>query len=158
MNGPERSGTTIELSDEFFSIGVPLKACKLMINEEVTSSSNNRWPALDKGRVMRMICPRLDRRRSARLLRLQRAMLSAVIGVVTSHCIIGIDSWRIGVGHLTNNFYRTPRDAEEEETLLHLLGTCPALYQRRKRHLCAYYIYNLGYLPTLTLTVSVASL
>ena len=37
---------------------------------------------------------------------------------------------RIGLGHLANDFCRNCRDEEEDETVPHLLGTCPALCQR----------------------------
>ena len=37
-----RRGMTIELSDEFLSIGVPLSTCKLMVDDEITDCSNSR--------------------------------------------------------------------------------------------------------------------
>ena len=55
-----------------------------------------------------------------------------------------IHARRIGVGHLANAFFISCRDEVEEETVLDLLGTCPAVCQKRTRHLDAYYIDFLG--------------
>ena len=49
-----RCGATNELSSEFLSIGVPLRTCKLMIDDEITDSSNSRSAASDKAGVKRM--------------------------------------------------------------------------------------------------------
>lgn len=45
--------------------------------------------------------------------------------------------------HLANDLCRSCMDEEEEERMLHLLGTCPALCVRRKRYLGAYNFENL---------------
>ena len=58
-----------------------------------------------------------------------------VVGVTTGHCIMGTHAWRIGIGHLANDFFRSCRDEEKEEAVLQLLGTCPAICQRRKKHI-----------------------
>lgn len=39
------------------------------------------------------------------------------------------------LGHLTNDFYRSYRNDEEEETILHLLGKCPALSLGKNKNL-----------------------
>ena len=56
-----------------------------------------------------------------------------VVGVITGHWIMGTHARRIGPGHLANDFCRSCRDEEEEETVPHLLGTCPALCQSRMK-------------------------
>ena len=84
------------------------------------------------------IWPRVDRRRTATLLKLQRSRLSIVIGVITGHCITGTHAWRIDLGHLANDFCRSCRGEEANETILHLMCTCPVLGRRRKRDLGAY--------------------
>ena len=109
-----------------------------MIDDEIIDSINCRWAASDEDRMARKIWPRLDRmctakhcwnsNNSVRLLASWRASVYAS---------------RIGVGYLANYFCRRCRDKEDEETILHLLGTCLALRQRWKRHLCAYHIYDL---------------
>ena len=66
-----------------------------------------------------------------------------VIGVVMAQ------ARRISLGHLAINFCRSCTDEEEEETVLYLLGTCPALCYSRKIHLGAYYIHNLSNLSNI---------
>ena len=68
--------------------------------------ANSRWAALDTSRTTQKILPRLDKRRTTILLKLQRSKLSHVIGVITEHSIIGTHARRIGLGHLENDFYR----------------------------------------------------
>lgn len=74
-----RHGMTIKLSDEFLNIGVPLGTYKLMIDNEITDSVNCSWTASDKDRMPYLIWPRLDGGFIARLVKLQRNMLSTVI-------------------------------------------------------------------------------
>ena len=74
------------------------------------------------------------------LFKLQRGALSAVIGIVKGHCIIGTHANRIGLGHLTNDFCRNCGDEEEAKTVPLLLGICPALCLRRKKYMGAYYM------------------
>ena len=50
---------------------------------------------------------------------------------------------RIGLKLLVNDFCRSYGDKEENETILHLLYTCPALGANRKRYLEAYYMQDL---------------
>lgn len=47
------------------------------------------------------------------------------------------DGW--GMGQLTNDFRRSCRDNDDEDTVLHLLGICLALCLRRKRYIYASY-------------------
>ena len=53
---------------------------------QAQDSISRSFTASDKGRVTLRIWQQLDGRRSARLLKLQRGVLSAVIGVATGHC------------------------------------------------------------------------
>ena len=70
--------------------------------------------------------------------------LSTVVGVITGHYSIGTHERRIGLGHLGNYFCRSCVDEEENETVLYLLCTCPALGRRKKSHLGAFYMENLN--------------
>ena len=45
--------------------------------------------------------------------KLQRGVLSMIIGVLTSHCIIGVYPRCIGMWFLANDFCRSFRDKEE---------------------------------------------
>ena len=96
---------------------------------------NSRWTTSDKGRVTQMIWPRLDGRRTARLLKFQGGVLSVVLGVVMGYCIMSVHARPIGLGNLADDFCRSCKNEEEKGTILLLLGTCPALCQRRKRDL-----------------------
>ena len=73
------------------------------------------------------------------LLKLQRDTLSVIVGIITGHCIMGTHAKRLSLGHFANDFCRRCRDEEEEETVLHLAGTCPNLCKRRRKYLGAYY-------------------
>ena len=69
-----RCGTTIELSDKFLIIEVPLRIHKLMIDDEIIDSIDRRW--------RRMIRPRLDRGHTARLLKPERGELMSRDGLL----------------------------------------------------------------------------
>ena len=64
------------------------------------------------------------------VLKLQRSALSVVVGAITGHCIMDTPANCIG-------------PEKEEETVPYLLGTCPALLQRRRKYLRTYYVSNL---------------
>lgn len=57
----------------------------------------------------------------------------------------------MGLGHSTNDFWRSCRDKEKEETILYLLGICSALCLITKSHLGAYYYRNLCELSCINL-------
>ena len=77
------------------------------------------------------------------LFKLQRGALIVFIGVITWHCIMSTHAKRIVLENLVSDFCRTCRDEEEEETIRHLLGTCPALRQMRRKYLVTYYMDDL---------------
>ena len=56
------------------------------------------------------------------LLKLKRGELSVVMVVITGHCVMGTHVEHITLGYLANEFYRSCRDEEREETVPHLLG------------------------------------
>ena len=66
-----------------------------------------------------------------------------VIVVITGHLVMGTHARRIG------DFCRNCRDEEKDKTVIHLLGTCPALCQWRKRRFGAYYMDTTYYLEKL---------
>ena len=135
-NDLARRGTTIELSDEFFTLGIILSTCKLIIGNAIVDLVKSRWIASNKGKSARKICQRLDRMRTATLLILQRNRLITVIRVITGHCIIGTHTRRIDLGHIANDFHGNCGDEEEDKTILHP----PELGRKIKRHLGAYYM------------------
>ena len=147
-----RRGTANGLSDEFSTLGIPLCTYRLVIDDVIVDLVNSRWAASDKGRTTRKILPRLDRRRTAALLKLQRSRLSAVIWVITEHGITVTHARRIDLEHLANDFCRSCGNEEDDETIIHLLCTCPALDRRRKRQLDAYYMEDLDVLACMHIT------
>ena len=88
--------------------------------------------------------PQIDPKRALQLLSLSRECIHKVVGVITDHTLIGTHSKVMGLGHLTNDFCRSCRDEEEEESVLHLLGTCPALSKKRKDLFGFYFSNNLS--------------
>ena len=81
-----RWGTTSELSHEFSNLGIPMWTCKLIINNAIVDSVNDRWAALDRGRTVRKIWQRLNEECTASLLKLQRGALSVVVGALHYSC------------------------------------------------------------------------
>ena len=71
-------------------------------------------------------------------------MFNAFIGAVTSLYIMEDNARLVVMGHLAKDFCISSRDKEEEEMVLHLLRICPALCQRKKRHVGAYYIDDMS--------------
>ena len=91
------------------------------------------------------------------LLKLQRGALSLIVGVITWHCIMGRHARHFGFGHLANEFCRSCRYEEEEETVPHLLGSCPTLSQTRMKYLGTYYMNDLEELSWIDIVVSSTS-
>jgi len=138
-----RTGPVTELSPELASLGMPISTCRLTAKEAMIRAANCAWATSETGRIAYQIWPKLDWNRTKSLLSLNRGRLSVIVGVITGHCILGAHAKKIGLGHLTNDFCRSCRDEEEEETIIHLLCTCPALSRNRKKHLG---FYNSNYL------------
>ena len=57
-------------------------------------------------------------------LKLQRSMISTVVGFITAHCTIGMHTRRIRLLRLANNFCRTCGGKEDDENVHsgHLVG------------------------------------
>ena len=124
-----RTGTTLQILEEFAYIGAPLSTCKLWLRQEAIKQSNERWARIDTCRVARQIWPRYDLRRSKYLLALERKRLSTLVSVLTGHCLIGEHARRLGIN--SNDFCRSCGDEKEVESVEHLLCDCPALSKRR---------------------------
>ena len=108
-----RRGTTIELSDEFCTLGIPLSTFRLTIDNTIVNLVNSRWVAPDEVRTAWKIWPRLDRRCSSLFSELLRGYYVA----------LGTHARCIGLKQLANDFCRSCGDEEEDKTILHLL--CP---------------------------------
>ena len=124
-----RRGTIIERSDDFSTLGIPLVICKLIIDNAIvdlvgqlpTRAERNRKSG--EGWI-----------RGALRLWLHSKGVNSILtyGVITRHGIIGTHEGRVGLAHFANHFWKICSDEEENETLAHLLCTCPAFSRRRK--------------------------
>ncbi|KAL7743850.1 hypothetical protein ACLKA6_000255 [Drosophila palustris] len=83
------------------------------------------------GRVARQSWPHIDKARSNALCNLSRRDCSLVIRSLTGHWLIGIHAQRLNSPY--NDFCRSCRDEEEEESPEHIFCFCPALSSRRFR-------------------------
>lgn len=104
-----------------------------MLKQDTIERANYRWNNITTCSATKLIWPKLSAKRSKQLISLSRLHIGYVIGVLTGHCLIGRHALRLGAP--ANDFCRSSMDEEEEETISHLLCTCPALSQRRKLHL-----------------------
>lgn len=128
-----KKGTTTSLRSEWNNIGVPIATCKLLLRQDASRITNTRWTESNNCLATKKVWPCVDSKRSKSLLALNRLYLGSTIGVLTGHCLIGRHAKRLGV--FSNDFCRSCMDEEEEETVQHLLCSCPALLHRRKTHL-----------------------
>ena len=121
----------------------PLRACKLisLIDNADTDLINHKWAASDTGSKPQKIESSLDQGHTPKWLRLQRIAFSEVFGVTTVHFI--------GPVNFANDFCRRCRNKEKDESVLQLLGICPALCQRRNKHLGAYHMDDFNELSTI---------
>lgn len=110
-----RRGTTIQLSNEFVRVSIPLRTYDHIIDLSIYQGLCQWQTTLGTGRMVCKIWPRLN---ASSLLEFQRSMLSKLIGVLGIHCT---------------------RYDENKKTLLHLPGTRPELCLRKKRCRGVYY-------------------
>lgn len=62
--------TTIRLSAEFSTVGIPLETCGYTTESTILNFVNDKWAASDTGKAARKILLKLYKRRTAILLRL----------------------------------------------------------------------------------------
>ena len=142
-----RQGTTLRILSDRQSLGMPLATCKHLLKLNAISKTNLRWENVSTCLISRQIWPRLDHKRSAELVKLKRSQISCVVGVLTGHCLIGQHAKRLGL--FSNDFCRSCRDEEEEESIPHLLCNCPALSHKRMVHLGSPFLEVLGDIASL---------
>lgn len=128
-----KRGTTLR-EDEIDSFcGVPLSACWSRISLSFSRLAQEKWFSEPTCQVSRNLWPQIDRRRTGELIRMHRPHMRIIISVITGHCPFGNHARRLGLPY--NDFCRSCRDEEEEETISHLLCDCPALENERLRYL-----------------------
>ena len=116
-----RKSTTIELSDEFSTLGIPLGTCRLIIDNAIVDLVNSRWAASDKAWPAWKIWPKLDRRCTATQLKLQSSRLSTVNVFIIGHCIMETQARRIGLGHL-HQLWRWQGGWDYSSATVHMSG------------------------------------
>ena len=139
-----RAGTCQSVIEANHLPSIPLNKIKTFLANEHRKIFQERWTNSDSGQITKSIWPKINRNRTTQLLSLSRMRIQKVVGVITGHCMIGAHSKRLGLKHLTNDFCRSCRDEEEEETILHFLGSCPALCKTRKELFGFYFTDNLS--------------
>ena len=123
-----------------------MRTCTLITDNAIVDSIKDRWVISDTGRTALKIWPKLYKRCTMSLFKLQRGALSVIVGVITGHCIMGTHARRIDLGHLANDFCRSCRDVEgmgREGGYPSLAGYIPGFFQRGRKYLLNYYIDNL---------------
>ncbi|KAM8702144.1 hypothetical protein ACLKA7_005588 [Drosophila subpalustris] len=91
------------------------------------------WQTSLVGRVARQTWPYIEKARTDALCNLSRRDCSLVVRSMTGHWLIGTHAHRLNFPY--NNFCRSCRDEEEEESPEHFFCSCPALSNRRLRTL-----------------------
>ncbi|KAL7744030.1 hypothetical protein ACLKA6_001260 [Drosophila palustris] len=142
-----RRGTTDILLPDKEDISMPLATCKLMLHNLFEERHNVQWYSTPNCRVARQTWPHIDRARSKTLCNLSRTDCSRVIRSITGHWLVGVHALRLKAPY--NDFCRSCRDEEEEESPEHFFCFCPALSNRRRRALGKPFLTSLGELATL---------
>ncbi|KAL7723737.1 hypothetical protein ACLKA6_017245 [Drosophila palustris] len=142
-----RRGTTDILLPDKEDISMPLATCKLMLHNLFEERHNVQWYSTPNCRVARQTWPHIDRARSKTLCNLSRTDCSRVVRSITGHWLVGVHALRLKAPY--NDFCRSCRDEEEEESPEHFFCFCPALSNRRRRALGKPFLTSLGELATL---------
>ena len=87
-----------------------MRTSKLIIDNTIVDSVNDRWAASNTDRMVSKIWPGLYEGRTMSLIKLQRCALSVVVGFITGHCIMGRYVRRIGLVRFANDFRRRCKD------------------------------------------------
>ncbi|KAM8714836.1 hypothetical protein ACLKA7_001239 [Drosophila subpalustris] len=142
-----RRGTTDTLLPDKEDISMPLATCKLMLHNLFEEKHNVQWYSTPNCRVARQTWPHIDKARSKTLCNLSRTDCSRVVRSITGHWLVGVHALRLKAPY--NDFCRSCRDEEEEESPEHFFCFCPALSNRRRRALGKPFLTSLGELATL---------
>ncbi|KAL7723757.1 hypothetical protein ACLKA6_002574 [Drosophila palustris] len=128
-----RKGTTKLLLPDKEDTSMPLATSKLLLHNQSNHKNNLRWQTSLVGRVARQTWPYIGKARTDALCNLSRRDCSLVVRSMTGHWLIGTHAHRLNFPY--NDFCRSCRDEEEEESPEHFFCSCPALSNRRLRTL-----------------------
>ena len=96
-------------------LGMPLASVKLTIVWRFFRDANLTWVNEESCSTARLTWPKMDRRRTNRLLGLGRDVISTTVAVLTGHCRMGRHAERMRLPF--NDFCRGCRSTEEEKTV-----------------------------------------
>lgn len=144
-----RRGSMLDASEAMTFVGIPLGTLKRGIVKLATNKGEQRWNNLSTCRTARLMWAGYHHGRTKLLLSGSRTETKNLVSVLTGHWTIGDHARRLGLS--ANDFCRSCNEAEEAETVRHLLCDCPALSKRRGRFLGSYFFSDLGELQNVEL-------
>lgn len=124
-----RAGASMSVELAENTVARPLGSVKEEIDRIAKQLAQSRWTGLTTCSISRQLWPVLDNRKTAALLQHSRRDLRNITAVITGHCLFGRHAERMQIP--TNDFCRSCRDEEEEESIQHFLCECPGLARRR---------------------------
>jgi len=136
-----RQGTTKPLLPGKENVGMPTATCKLNINSYFNTLANTHWQNAPQCLISLQTWPVINNKKTSELLKLRRTECGILIRALTGHWLVGAHAGILIAPQ--NDFYRSCRDEEEEETVEHLLCFCPALCRLRLKHLRSPFIDDL---------------
>ena len=126
-----RAGANLNQYGYNDDIGAPLTIGKRQISRKLHLEAMERWTREPTCVESRKIWPMMEEQRTIQLLKLPRNHLRNLIGIITGHWPFGEHARRLGLPY--NDFCRSCKDVEEEETTEHLLCHCPSFEDLRER-------------------------
>lgn len=125
-----RAGTKLAAISANTIPGAPIAERRSLLRKEILRLTNLRWREERSCTSSRQVWPELNLRRTKDILSLSRNSIGNAIAAITGHWLGGCHAARMGILE-QNDFCRSCRDEEEEETMVHLLCHCPALSRKR---------------------------
>jgi len=103
--------------------GMPMTTCKLNIKNLFNKLANTHWQNAPQYRFSNKTWPVINNRKTSELLKFSRTECGMLIRALTGHWLVGTHAGRLK--DPKNDFCRSCRDEEEEETVEHLLLSSP---------------------------------
>lgn len=123
------------------SVATPMGSVKRGIFLHYLERAKARWDRTETCRISRITWPEYNIHRTNSLISHDRGSISRLTAVLTGHWPIGNHARRLKIPY--NDHCRACDDAEEEETVEHLLCSCPALMNRRLGTIGRPFLHNL---------------
>ncbi|XP_065357818.1 uncharacterized protein LOC135951979 [Calliphora vicina] len=137
-----RHGSDLDHDTRERAVRPPICHYYRVIYERFRDYTNQSWCSRTDCKVSRALWPRLNANATGTLIELDRYNLRILVGVITGHCSIGAFKGKWDNG--TQDFCRVCGDAEELETVEHIMCNCPMLQGHRLRWLGNRFLDELG--------------